>query len=104
MAVPAARPGGEYFAAPESGPQRRYEAVRAYLLDGEPAATVAERFGYTTAGLYSAVRDFRAGARDFFTDPRPGPKQVPGSTATPCATSTPDTPKLGADSLRENRL
>jgi hypothetical protein len=78
MAVPAARPGGEYFAAPESGPQRRYEAIRAYLLDGEPAATVAERFGYTTAGLYSAVRDFRAGARDFFTDPRPGPKQAPG--------------------------
>jgi hypothetical protein len=27
------------------------------------------------------VRDFRAGARDFFADPRPGPKQAPGKDA-----------------------
>jgi hypothetical protein len=67
--------------APVAGPQRRYEALRAYLLDGQPAGCVAERFGYTTAGLYSAVRDFRAGARDFFTDARPGPKQAPGKAA-----------------------
>jgi transposase-like protein len=80
-AVGAARPGGDYFAAPAAGPQRRYEALRAYLLDGQSAAAVATRFGYTTAGLYSAVRDFRAGARDFFTDPRPGPKQAPGKDA-----------------------
>ena len=63
VAVGAARSGGEYFATPEPGPQRRYEALRAYLLDGEPAATVAQRFGYTTTGLYSAVRDFRANVR-----------------------------------------
>ena len=80
-AVRAARPGGEYFAAPGVGPQRRYEALRAYLLDGQPAATVTERFGYTITGLHSAVRDFRAGARDFFTDPRSGPKQAPGKDA-----------------------
>src|SRR5207342_1889235 len=80
-AVSAARPGGEYFAAPGVGPQRRYEALRAYLLDGQPAATVTERFGYTITGLHSAVRDFRAGARDFFTDPRSGPKQAPGKDA-----------------------
>jgi transposase-like protein len=76
-----ARPGGEYFAVPGSGHQRRYEALRAYLLDGQPAAAVAERFGYTTTALYSAVRDFRAGARDFFTDSRPGPRQAPGKDA-----------------------
>jgi hypothetical protein len=84
VAGQAARTGGEYFAAPGPGPQRRYEALRAYLLDGEPAQAVAERFGYTTAALYSAVRDFRAnrdGARDFFTDPRPGPKTAPGKDA-----------------------
>ena len=82
VTVGAARSGGEYFATPEPGPQRRYEALRAYLLDGEPAATVAQRFG--TTGLYSAVRDFRAnrgGARDFFADPRPGPKTAPGKDA-----------------------
>jgi len=84
VAIGAARSGGEYFATPEPGPQRRYEALRAYLLDGEPAATVAQRFGYTTTGLYSAVRDFRAnrgGARDFFADPRPGPKTAPAKDA-----------------------
>jgi hypothetical protein len=76
-----ARAGGEYFTAPASGPHRRYEALRAYLLDGQPAAAVAARFGYTTAGLHSAVADFRAGAHDFFTDSRPGPRTAPGKDA-----------------------
>jgi len=76
-----ARAGAEFFTAPAPGPQRRYEALRAYLHDGEPAAAVAARFGYTTAGLHSAVADFRAGARDFFTDARPGPKTAPGKDA-----------------------
>ncbi|MDT2008604.1 hypothetical protein FXW78_38285 [Rhodococcus opacus] len=77
----AARRGGEFFAVPAAGPQTRYEALRAYLLDGEPAAAVAERFGYTTAGLHSAVADFRAGAKNFFLDARPGPKTAPGKDA-----------------------
>lgn len=76
-----ARAGGEFFAAPAAGPQTRYEALRAYLLDGEPAAVVAARFGYTTAGLNSAVADFRAGAKTFFTGARPGPKNAPGKDA-----------------------
>jgi hypothetical protein len=76
-----ARVGGEFFTAPTSGPHRRYEALRAYLLEGQPAAAVAARFGYTTAGLHSAVADFRAGAHDFFTDSRPGPRTAPGKDA-----------------------
>lgn len=76
-----ARTGGEFFTAPTAGPHARYEALRAYLLDGRPAADVAARFGYTTAGLHSAVADFRAGSRDFFTDARPGPKKAPGKDA-----------------------
>jgi hypothetical protein len=42
---------------------------------------VAARFGFTTAGLHSAVQDFRAGAKDFFVDARPGPKRAPGKDA-----------------------
>ncbi|MGB8384934.1 MAG: hypothetical protein WCG47_27475, partial [Dermatophilaceae bacterium] len=76
-----ARAGGEFFTTPAAGPHRRYVALRAYLLDGQPAADVAARFGYTTAGPHSAVQDFRAGARDFFTDSRPGPKTAPGKDA-----------------------
>jgi len=81
IAPHSARVGGEFFAAPTSSPQRRYEALRAYLLDGQPAALVAARFGYTTTGLLSAVRDFRAGARDFFAEGRPGPKHAPAKDA-----------------------
>jgi hypothetical protein len=55
--------------------------LRAYLLDGEPAVSVAARFGYTVAGLHSAVADFRAGSRDFFPESRPGPKHAPGKDA-----------------------
>jgi hypothetical protein len=76
-----ARPGGEFFTDPASPIQRRYEALRAYLAQGEPAAQVAARFGYTPASLASAVRDFRAGSKDFFVFSRPGPKTAPGKDA-----------------------
>ena len=46
-----------------------------------PPTEAAARFGYTPASLLSAVRDFRAGARDFFVSGRPGPKTAPGKDA-----------------------
>ena len=61
--------------------QRRYEALRAYLHEGLPAGEVARRFGYATDSLHSMVREFRAGRRDFFVVPRPGPKVAPGKEA-----------------------
>ena len=76
-----ARPGGEYFLRPQSPAHRRYEALRAYLAQGLPAAEAAARFGYTPASLLSAVRDFRAGAREFFVAGKPGPKTAPGKDA-----------------------
>ena len=66
---------------PQSPAHRRYEALRAYLAEGLPAAEAAARFGYTPASLLSAVRDFRAGAQDFFTAARPGPKTAPAKEA-----------------------
>jgi transposase-like protein len=76
-----ARPGGEFFTQPATPTQRRYEALRAYLAEGLPAAEVAARYGYTTQALHSAVRDFRAGRRDFFVTARPGPKVAPAKQA-----------------------
>jgi hypothetical protein len=71
-----ARPGGEFFVHPASPAHRRYEALRAYLAEGLPADQAADRFGYTPASLLSAVRDFRAGARDFFVSlTRSSPRQ-----------------------------
>ena len=72
---------GEFFLRPETPAHRRYEALRAYLAEGLPAAEAAARSGYTPASLLSAVRDFRAGAREFFTAARPGPKTAPGKDA-----------------------
>lgn len=79
--LPPARAGGEFFASPASTTQRRYEALRAYLLEGVPAEEVADRFGYTAISLLSLVRDFRAGQRDFFLIPRPGPRSAPAKDA-----------------------
>ena len=66
---------------PAEPTQRRYEALRAYLLEGVSVAMVAARFGYSTETLASMVRDFRAGRRDFFVTPRPGPKVAPAKEA-----------------------
>jgi hypothetical protein len=74
---PQPRPGGEFFAQPADPTQRRYEALRAYLLERRPAAEVATAFGYTTETLNSIVRDFRSGRREFFVSARPGPKRAP---------------------------
>src|SRR2546423_1627551 len=60
---------------------RRYGALRAYLAEGLSAAEAAARFGYTPVSLLSAVRDFRAGAREFFVTGRPGPKTAPAKDA-----------------------
>jgi len=78
---PSARPGGEFFAAPATADQRRYEALRAYLFEGATAADAASRFGYTATSVTSMARDFRAGRRDFFTDTKPGPKSAPAKDA-----------------------
>src|ERR1700734_16351 len=79
-----ARPGGEFFLRPDSPAHRRYEALRAYLADGLPAAEAAARFGYTPASLLSAVRDFRAGER-----PPPGPPPWTCAPPAPPPTSPP---------------
>jgi hypothetical protein len=76
-----ARRGVEFFLQPTSPTQRRYEALRAYLADGVPAATAAQRFGYTLAGFSSLVRDFRAGRLELFPTTRPGPRRAPAKDA-----------------------
>ena len=76
-----ARAGSEFFTDPQGVAHRRYEALRAYFLEGATAATVAERFGYTTGSVQAMVRDFRAGDTDLFVDRRPGPRTAPAKQA-----------------------
>src|SRR5207244_11993076 len=60
------RPGGEFFTTPGEATQRRYEALRAYFVEEATAAEAAARVGWATETLNSAVRDVRAGRREFF--------------------------------------
>jgi hypothetical protein len=48
------RTGADYFIRPAGPSQRRYEALRAYFVDGMPAAEVADRFGYSTASVQTS--------------------------------------------------
>jgi transposase-like protein len=81
-AKPAPKRGWEAFAQPAQVSQRRYEAVRTYMLEGTPLAEAAARFGYSPSALASLVRDWRAGKLVLFTEPgRPGRKSAPRKDA-----------------------
>ena len=68
------RDGAQYFTAPASSAQRRYEALRTYFLDEMPAAEVADRFGYSTASIHQMASLLRQGRLTLFAGTRPGPK------------------------------
>jgi transposase len=68
------REGAEAFTAPTQVNQRRYEALRAYFVDGLSYAEAGERLGYTRWAVINLVRDYRAGKLELFAPPRrPGP-------------------------------
>jgi hypothetical protein len=74
----------QYFLAPQETSQRRYEALRAVFLDGEPLADVAQRFGYRASTLKSLACRFRAACRGGATPPfsfRMAEDDTPGPTA-----------------------
>jgi transposase len=75
------RSGSEFFTAPVQVAHRRYEALRAYFVDGATAAQAGARFGYTPATMQAMVRDFRAGDRNLFVERRPGPRTAPAKQA-----------------------
>ena len=64
----------EWFTAPGQVNQRRYEALRAFFVDGLSHAEAGTRFGYTRWAMVNLVREHRAGRLELFTPPRkPGP-------------------------------
>jgi len=68
------REGAEAFTAPALVNQRRYEALRAWYVDGLSYAEAGERFGYTRWAMISLVREHKAGKLELFAAPRkPGP-------------------------------
>ncbi|MGO9507212.1 MAG: hypothetical protein ACLPXZ_07670 [Mycobacterium sp.] len=66
------------FTAPEQVNHRRYEALRAYFVDGLSYTEAGERLGYTRWAMINLVRDYRKGKLTLFAPPRkPGP--APGT-------------------------
>jgi len=79
-AVSAPRPGWELLAGQVN--QRRYEALRAYLLEGRSLQQAADATGYTRDAVASLVRDLRAGELAVFAPPgTPGRKSAPRKDA-----------------------
>jgi transposase len=79
MAAGSAQPAGpEWFTDPAQVNHRRYEALRAFFVEGLSYAQAGERFGYTRWAMINLVRGHRADKLDLFAPARkPGPR--PGS-------------------------
>ena len=48
--------GAEFFTAPASVNQRRYEALRAYITEGLTYEQAGARFGYTRWAMIDLIR------------------------------------------------
>src|SRR6266545_4457319 len=66
--------GAGWFTAPAQVNHRRYEALRAFFVDGLTYQQTADRFGYTRWAMINLVREWRAGRLELFAPTRkPGP-------------------------------
>src|SRR2546425_88990 len=74
-------PGNQnFFLSPQFPLQRQYEALRAYLVDEEPSAEVARRFGYSEGAFRVLCYQFRHDPQkraSFFRQPQRGPQSSP---------------------------
>jgi hypothetical protein len=78
-ARPPQRDGAGWFTTPAQVNHRRYEALRAFFVDGLTYQQAADRFGYTRWAMVNLVREHRAGRLQLFAPARkPGPP--PGVT------------------------
>lgn len=65
----------ERFLCPSSPKQRRYEAIRAMVVDKMSAEKAGEKFNYSPTSLYTFIRDIKTGKRSLFTDDASTTKQ-----------------------------
>jgi hypothetical protein len=76
-----------FFLQPQQTVHRRYEALRAYFLDGRPLAEIADHFGYRRSSLKSLVCRFRAACGQG----TPAPFFFPIAEVAPAAGAAPKT-------------
>src|SRR3982750_815246 len=66
------------FPVPANATHRRYEALRAYFVEGLSGVEAAQRFGYTPGSFRVLVHQFRRDPnRPFFVPPAKGPHAAP---------------------------
>jgi transposase len=66
------------FLEPSNATHRRYEALRAYIVDQVPSAEAARRFGYSPQSFRVLVHRFRQDPdHPFFLPPATGPQAAP---------------------------
>ena len=70
------RVGAAFFLEPSEPAQRRYEAMRAYFVDGLTAGEVATRFGYSPASVHQMASELRTGSAQYFRSSKPGPRSA----------------------------
>jgi transposase len=76
------RSGHERFTEPTLAAQRRYEALRAWWVEGLSATEIAERFGYSKGSVQTLISRYRgADLSELFASSRPGPKRQPKKDA-----------------------
>jgi len=70
----------QFFLAPASPPQRQYEALRCFFVEGLPSGDVARRFGYSPGAFRVLCHQFRhepAKRAGFFQPIKHGPQTAP---------------------------
>jgi hypothetical protein len=70
----------DFFLSPQFPLQRQYEALRAFLVEEEPSADVARRFGYSPGAFRVLCHQFRHDPQkraSFFRQPQRGPQTSP---------------------------
>ena len=66
------------FLVPSNPTHRRYEALRAYFVEGLSSAEAARRFGYSPGSFRVLCHQFRRDPdREFFLTPAKGPRAAP---------------------------
>lgn len=70
-----------FFLEPKNAAHRRYEALRAFFVDGLRSVDVAQRFGYTPGSVRGLCHNFRKKPRLDFFEPKPRVRSGMGKMA-----------------------
>ena len=83
------QPCRDFFRRPRSASHRRYEALRAFFIEGRPPAEVAIRFGYKPAAFHVLISRFRTQVRHEDIPPFSSPTAADDPRADSAARTSP---------------